>query len=185
MLDEFNLNNTSVLVTGGGRDIGKAMALVLAEAGADAVVAARSLPEVEETATVIRSMGRSSLAIQADVRDFAQVGGMVKPATECLGQVDVMVNNAGVTKGASSVVRLNDIPDRYSSSVDNRGMGDESWYLVLEANLFSAFYCCRAVARQMLHRLRGKIINISSMTGGLGEPYYSAYDSSVNLHLIC
>ena len=92
-------------------------------------------------------MGRSSLAIQAYVKDSAQVEDMVKTATEYLGQVDVMVNNAGVTIGASSVVRLNDMPDRNGSFVDNSWMDDESWRLVLETNLFSVFYCCRAVAR--------------------------------------
>ena len=178
MLEDFNLKGTTVLLTGGGRGIGKAIALVLAEAGADVAVAARTLSQVEETASAIRATGRRSLAIQVDVTDSAQVDEMVGKTTDQFGQIDVMVNNAGTTIGASSVLALENLSESDTRRVDNTGMDDEKWRTVLETNLFSAFYCCRAVARQMLERRKGKIINISSMTGGLAEPYYTAYDSS-------
>ena len=177
-MKEFRLEGKTALVTGGGRGIGKVLALVLAEAGADVAVAARTYSEVQAVASDIEALGRRSVAIQADITDSQQAEEMVSKATEYLGRVDVLVNNAGATIGASSVVSLENLSEADSKRVDNRGMGDDSWDLILQTNLSSVFFCCRAVAPQMLKRRSGKVINVSSVTGIYAEPYYTAYDSS-------
>ena len=149
-MKEFRLEGKTALVTGGGRGIGKVLALVLAEAGADVAVAARTYSEVQAVASDIEALGRRSVAIQADITDSQQAEEMVSKATEYLGRVDVLVNNAGATIGASSVVSLENLSEADSKRVDNRGMGDDSWDLVVQTNLSSVFFCCRAVAPQML-----------------------------------
>lgn len=178
MLSEYSLERKTALVTGGGRGIGKAIALVLAEAGADVAVAARTLSQVEEVAAEIRSMGRRSAALQVDVSDSGQVDQMVSKATEALDRIDILVNNAGISYGPVPLIPLEKQPDEMIAGDLKSGLTDEQWHNTLDVNLNSAFYCCRAVASQMLERRSGKIINVSSMTGILAEPYYTAYDSS-------
>ena len=177
MIKEFGLEGSTALVTGGGRGIGRAIALVLAEAGADVAVASRTLAQLEETAGEIRDLGRRSVAIQADVADSAQVDEMVARATEALGRIDILVNNAGIGKGGP-VAPLPDPPPGAPAHETPTGMSDETWRSVLETNLSSAFYACRAVAPQMLERRKGKIINVASTNAVLAYPYGAPYQSS-------
>ena len=95
MLKEFSLEGKTALVTGGGSGIGRAIAVVFAEAGADVAVAARTLKNVEDTAEQVRGLGRRGVAIQCDVSDSEQVDAMVHQATQQLGRIEILVNNAG------------------------------------------------------------------------------------------
>ena len=178
MLKDFSLEGKTALVTGGGRGLGKVIALVMAEAGADVAVAARTSNEVEEVADAIRGLGRRSLAIKTDVTDSGQVDEMVSEATQDLGQIDILVNNAGLSLGAVPLVPLPDPPGEGMTWDNTVRHSDEKWNQIVHTNLHSAFYCCRAVAPQMLERRKGKIINIASLRALLAEPYYAAYDCS-------
>ncbi|MCH7626830.1 MAG: SDR family NAD(P)-dependent oxidoreductase, partial [Chloroflexi bacterium] len=95
MLPEFSLEGRTAIVTGGGRGIGRAIALVLAEAGADVVVTARTQSEIAQTAKEVEALGRRALALQADVSSSSQVDSMVERALDEFGRIDILVNNAG------------------------------------------------------------------------------------------
>src|SRR5580693_5944168 len=97
ILDRFLLTDRVAIVTGAGRGIGAAIALAYAEAGADVVIAARTLEQLETVATAVRSVGRRALVIQADVSDLDTLPGLVTAAMEEFGRVDIVVNNAGGT----------------------------------------------------------------------------------------
>ena len=174
MLNEFSLDGKTALVTGGSSGLGKEIALVLAEAGADVAVAARRLTRICETADAIRSLGKRAVAIQADVSDSKQVDDMVSEATSALGRIDILVNNAGIGK-VGSVVPL---PETEGSSIQAERMDDDTWHEVLNINLSGTMYVCRAVAPQMLERRSGKIINISSTNAKIAFPNGSAYQVS-------
>ena len=178
MFKEFGLEGKTALVTGGGRGLGKVMSLVMAEAGADVAVVARTTKEVEVTAEAIQKLGRRSLALTADVTDSAQVDEMVSKATRELGRIDILVNNAGLSLGAIPVVPLPEPPEHGITWAIDTGFSDENWNAIVQTNLYSAFYCSRAVAPQMVKRRGGKIINIASVRGLVAESYYAAYDSS-------
>ena len=183
MLKEFTLERKTALITGGSAGIGKAIALVFAEAGADVAIAARALERLEETAEEVRGQGRKVLSIQTDVSDRAQVDEMVARTIQELGRIDILVNNAGGSGGGAPVAPLPDPPDRpalgYRNPRDHTaGMTDEAWHRVINLNLSAPFYCCRAVAPQMLERREGKIINIASANAVMAYPYSPAYQSS-------
>ena len=95
MLPEFSLEGKTAVVTGGGRGIGKAIALVFAEAGADVVLSARTRSEIEQTAKEVEALGRRALAVQADVSSSSQVDSMVEQALGRFSRIDILVNNAG------------------------------------------------------------------------------------------
>ena len=180
---EFSLEGKRALVTGGSSGIGKAIALVLAEAGADVAVAARTLPNVEASAVAIRDLGKRSVAIQCDVSDSDQVNAMVAKATEELGGVDILVNNAGT--GASGPVASQPEPPppellaHYNNPSDyTTPLSDEAWHTVMDTNVASVFYACRAVGPQMMERRQGKIINVSSSSGILAYPFGAPYQTS-------
>ena len=162
MLKEFSLSGSTALVTGGGRGIGRAIALTLAEAGADVAVSARTLSQVEQVAEEIRALNRRSLALQADVTDMLSVDQMVAHTTDQLGRIDILVNNAGMGGSPSSVASFS----------------NDTWQRTIETNLTGPFYCCRAVASQMLERRSGRIINISSNYGTIAAVDGAAYNSS-------
>jgi len=147
------LDNKVALVTGGGTNIGKGITLEFAKEGADVVVSSRSLANLEKVVEDVRAMGRRSLAIATDVRMREQVQSMVKQTLEEFGRIDILVNNSGITRRALIV----DMPQ-------------EDWDDVIATNLTGVFYCIQAVARQMMERKYGKIINISSISGvgGIG-----------------
>ncbi len=149
------------MVTGSSRGIGRTMALGLAHFGADIVVVSRNYDDCEKTSSEIRQMGRTALSVQCDVTKKAEVEALVAKAVEEFGKIDILVNNAGM-----NIRKL---------LVD---YAEEDWDKVLTTNLKGIFLVGQAVARQMINQGHGKIINISSILGGIGLPNQCAYASS-------
>lgn len=154
----FNLTGKVAVVTGAGRAIGKAIALGMAQQGADVVVAARTTAEIEQTAAEISAKGRRSLAVTTDVRHSDQVQNLINSAIQKFGQIDIMVNNAG---GQFPV-----------SSID---MSEGQWDSIIRENLRSVFLCSNMACREMIKRKTGSIINIASIAGIHGYTINSAY----------
>jgi len=155
------LTGRIALVTGGGRGIGRSVALSLASAGADVAVTARSSKELDETAAAIRALGRRAESIVCDVSERTQVDAMVARVRTALGDPLILVNNAGIAASA----KLTDTTD-------------EMWDRMLRVNASSAFYCTRAVLPLMLAAKWGRIVNMASVAGRAGAPYIAAYTAS-------
>ncbi len=176
MLEEYSLNGKVAIVTGAGRGIGKAIALTLAEAGADITVAARTVEQIGRTAEEIRKLGRRTLAVPTDVTKRDQVASVVEQTVSQFGRIDILVNNAGVPilKPISFVPGMKLEGWQTADSWDTP-LTEEEWHLVLNTNLTSAFLFAQAVGPHMLRQKKGKIINISSNSADLAPPYFSAY----------
>ena len=157
----MKLANHVAIVTGAGRGIGKQTALVLAEAGANIILAARSVPEIEAVADEIRALGRKALAIPTDVTQKLQVESMVKKTYDAFGKVDILIKNAGLA-------RHNLIPD----------IEEQDWDDQIAVNLKGTFLCTQAVFKQMCEQKYGNIINISSTAGKVGPPGFGAYSAA-------
>ena len=159
----MKLSNKLALVTGGGRGIGRAIALAFASEGAQVAVAARTLAQVETVAEEIeKTFNLKSLALVCDVSDSANVERMFADIRESFGrEVDIMVNNAGVAESATIAKTTDDL-----------------WNKHLAINLSGTFYCSRAALPSMLKNTWGRIINIASIAGKTGAPYISAYSAS-------
>ncbi len=149
------------LVTGGGRGIGREIALALAREGCAVAVAARTMPEVEAAAAAVRLAGPAALAVPLDVTEPAAVGRAVAQVADTLGPVDVLVNNAGI---AGSAPLLKTEP--------------EMWERHLKVNVTGPYLMTRAVLGGMLERGWGRVINIASLAGLYGAPYVTAYTAS-------
>ena len=175
-LPELSLKGRSAIVTGAGRGIGRAIALNLAEAGADVAVAARTRPDLEHVAADIRELGSRALAVPTDVSSSSQVEHMVEATLREFGCIDVLVNNAGINLRLPLVPLPDGVPDwlRVPRAADS-SITDDEWQRVLSVNLSGVMYGCRAVAPHMLARGSGKIVNVSSVQGKAAVPYYSAY----------
>ena len=148
------LEGKVVIITGGGTGLGKAMALLLAQEGADIVVAARRVLPIEEVAAEVRKIGRRALAIPTDCTDPTQVNQMVDRALKEMGKIDVLVNNAGLVRGARAKPMWE--------------ITDTEWREGIDVNLSSAFYCTRAVSKYFVEHKSGKVINVSSGEGFRG-----------------
>ena len=179
MISTTTLEGRTAIVTGASRGIGKAIAIGLAEAGADVAVAARTLSDLEATAGEIRALGRKAVAIPTDVSVSEQVDALVERTLEQFGHIEILVNNA-----AQAVrVPIVPLPDRTVTPpgvtrASTYRMSDEEWHKVLDTNLSSVFYGCRAVGPHMLERRYGKIINITSPYGKYAAPYHASYNAS-------
>ncbi len=178
-MNEFRLDGRVALVTGGGRGIGRTIALAMAQAGADVAVVARTASEIEDVAGEIRKLGRRSVAIPTDVASSSQVDRAVELTGDRLGPVDILVNNAGAHFGVPLVPlpgrELG--PPRVSRTADHP-LTDEEWDVVFATNTSAVMYGCRAVAPGMLERGYGKIINTSSNNAHQAFEYEAAYNSS-------
>jgi NAD(P)-dependent dehydrogenase (short-subunit alcohol dehydrogenase family) len=161
VLDQLNLDGRVGLVTGASRGLGQAMALALAEAGADVALVARSADGLNQTAESVKARGRRALALPADVAIEAEVDAAVKRALDAFGAIDILVNNSGV-----AIVK---------PFVDTT---PAEWRRILETNLTGAYNCCRAVGPGMIARRRGKVVNVASVLGARGLPGYAAYSAS-------
>ena len=151
MLEKLSLDGKTIIITGGGTGLGLSMVRALARAGADLVIAARRQGPIEEAAQVVRSLGRRALTIPTDATDSSQVDAMVQRTLDEFGKIDVLINNAGIVRNKA-----------YTAIWE---ISDEDWRIGIDVNLTSAFYCSRAVARHMVERKQGKIINIASGYG--------------------
>jgi len=155
---QIDLTGKNALVTGSTRGIGRAIAETLAKAGARVAVVGRDLTKAEEAA---RAVGNGAKGFACDVTDTAAVGRLVADVEAAFGSIDILVNNAGITKD-NLVMRLK----------------DEDWDAVQNANLRGAFAAIRAVSRGMMKRRSGRIINMSSIIGIIGNKGQANYAAS-------
>ena len=158
----FNLNGKTALVTGGSRGIGRAIALALAGQGAAIVVNYQSNAEAAQAVVAaIQGQGGRALAVQGDVKDMEAAGQMVKAATGEFGRLDILVNNAGTTRDTLLPM-----------------MKEDDWDTVLDTNLKGAFLVTKAALRPMLRQKGGRIINITSMAGVVGNAGQANYSAA-------
>lgn len=156
------LAGSTALVTGGGRGLGREIALGLARAGAAVGVVSRTAGELDQTVALVRAQGGTAVAATADVSDAAQVATAVDSVRQQLGPIDLLVNNAGV-RGPSSAFAAVDL---------------DEWWRTMELNLGSVVSCTRLVLPEMVERGRGRIVNITSQAGVFRWPLASAYSVS-------
>jgi len=159
----FDLSGKVALVTGGGRGLGRAISLALAQQGADVGVNYRGNAEAaNEVVTRIRAMGRAAIPIQGDTSAGREAcEAIVKAAIDEFGKVDILVNNAGITR------------DNLMMRMDT-----EEWESVINTNLAGPFWMTRAIARPMLKARSGRIINMSSVAGRMGNVGQANYASA-------
>ncbi len=155
----MKLEGRTAVITGGGRGIGRAIALEFARQGADVLTFSRTRAEVEATAAEIRQYGRRGIALVADVRRPADVSMTMERALEEFGRIDILVNNAGI-QGPIGKLPDNEV---------------EAWVETIQTYLVGTFLCCRHVLPSMVARRRGKIINLSGGGAATPRPYFSAY----------
>jgi NAD(P)-dependent dehydrogenase (short-subunit alcohol dehydrogenase family) len=157
----FSLNGKVAVVTGAGRGIGRTIALGLAEAGADVVVAARTQAEIEKTAEAIRGMGRRSLAVPTDTTDLESVRNLASRSLEEFGKIDILVNNAG-----------------RGGTVPFLKLSVEDWDNMLAINLKGYFLCTQVIGGYMFKARSGRVINVSSIMGSCPMPFMAHYAAS-------
>jgi len=149
------------IVTGGGRGLGRALALALAESGADVALAARSSEGIERVATEIKERGRCALSVPTDVTETADVERLIERTLHELGGLDILVNNSGAIHVAP-LLETN----------------PEDWNRVVLTNLFGTYTCMRAAGRHLAKQGSGKIINVASNLAFKGRSHLSAYAAS-------
>lgn len=156
-----SLSGKSALVTGAGRGIGREIALLLADAGCSVGVSDIDLQSAQATAADIAAKGRKALALGGNVSSSSDVATMVEAFLQSFTQIDILVNNAGITRDGLLV-----------------RMKEEDWDLVLSVNLKSAFLCCKEVSRHMMKARAGRIVNIASVVGIMGNAGQANYSAS-------
>src|SRR5512147_476365 len=157
----MHLKGKTALVTGGAKGIGKAIAVALAKAGADVAVSDVNIDKATETAGEIEALGVKSKAIGGNVAKADEAAAMVDEAVAALGRLDILVNNAGITRD-NLIMR----------------MKDEDWDLVLDVNLRGSFNCAKAALKHMSKARAGRIINIASIVGAMGNAGQANYVAS-------
>lgn len=167
-MNKFDLAGRVAIVTGGSKGLGQAMARTLAELGADVVIASRNVSEGEKVAGEIRELGRKSMALAVDAQSVWSINQMVELVKQEFGHIDILINNAGVGKNSPAFE-----------------VTEEEWDQVIDTNLKGVFFCSQAVAKVMKEQNYGKIINISSVAGKIGQlniaPYCASKAGVINL----
>ncbi|MDC7676616.1 2-dehydro-3-deoxy-D-gluconate 5-dehydrogenase KduD [Asticcacaulis machinosus] len=159
----FDLTGKCALITGANRGLGQAMAVALAEAGADIATVGNNTPD--ETQSKVEALGRKFVFIKADLTSTAPIPEIVTTTISALGGLNILINNSGIIRRADSV-----------------DFTEEDWDAVMNVNIKSAFFMCQAVGRHMIAQGAGKIINIASMLsfqGGIRVPPYTASKSGI------
>lgn len=159
------LKEQTAIITGGARGIGKEIALTLARAGANIVIADLILEKAQETADEVKKLGANALTVQVDVTKKEDVDNMLQETLKEYNSVDILINNAGVTRD-TLIIR----------------MKEEDWDFVLRVNLKGTFNCLKSAAKLMIKQRKGKIVNIASIvgfTGNVGQANYSASKAGV------
>jgi 3-oxoacyl-[acyl-carrier protein] reductase len=156
-----DLSGQVAIVTGASQGLGKAVAIALGSCGATVVCLARNVDKLAATVAEIEKVGGKGQAVQCDVTDRAAAAAAIEKAAQDHGRLDILVNNAGITR------------DRLA-----RGMSDEDWDDVIATNLTSCFVCCRTAAGIMRKKKYGRIINMASISGMIGNPGQANYSAS-------
>ncbi|MFH1269481.1 MAG: 3-oxoacyl-[acyl-carrier-protein] reductase [Candidatus Omnitrophota bacterium] len=157
----MRLKDRVALITGAAQGIGREIALKFAAEGADIVVADVNLNKAGKTAEDVQALGRKALALELDVTESAKVNEAVNKILDKFGRVDILVNNAGITKD-NLLLR----------------MSDAEWDAVLNVNLKGTFNCTKAVSRIMIKQRYGKIVNVASIIGIIGNAGQANYSAS-------
>jgi len=157
----MRLEGKVALITGGAQGIGRAIALLFARQGAQVVISDINLEKARETCQEIESLGGQAMAISGNVADAKAAEAMMEQAVEKFGGLDILVNNAGITRDGILL-----------------RMKEEDWDAVIAVNLKGAFHCTKAALRFFLRRKGGKIVNIASVTGEMGNAGQSNYAAS-------
>ena len=157
----FDLNDKVVIVTGASQGIGRTMATVFAESGANVVCVARSEKKIEELSMEIKSQGGLAMPAVCDISDGDSFSRTIKSVVDQFGKLDVLVNNAGITRDAL-LMRMN----------------ENQWDEVIQTNLKGAFFGMKAAIRPMMKNKFGRIINITSIVGLTGNPGQANYAAS-------
>jgi 3-oxoacyl-[acyl-carrier protein] reductase len=157
----MDLKDKVAIVTGAAQGIGKVIALGLAKCGADIAVSDINEDSLKEAVKEIEALGRKAIAVKMDVCSLKDSEDMVKKTVDAFGKVDILINNAGITR---DTVLLR--------------MKEEQWDQVIQVNLKGTFNCTKAVIRSMFKQKSGKIINISSVTGAMGNAGQANYSAS-------
>jgi meso-butanediol dehydrogenase/(S,S)-butanediol dehydrogenase/diacetyl reductase len=160
------LTDRVAIVTGAGRGIGKAIAVALAQAGADVAAVDIDAAAAESTASAVGKHGRRGLALSADIGDISAIDTMTRDVIKAFGQVDVLVNNAGVTRRAYIM-----------------DLTEADWDRIMRVNGKAVFFCLQRVAHEMIPRRQGMIVNIASIAGkgfaGASNAIYAASKGAV------
>jgi 2-dehydro-3-deoxy-D-gluconate 5-dehydrogenase len=165
MTVSFSLEGSRALVTGASRGLGQAIAIALAESGADVACVSSTPGGCAETASQIRTLGRESWELSADLGNRSEALALAANAASAMGQIDILVNNAGTIRRHPAA--------QYPA---------EDWDLVIRTNLDSVFFLSQAIGRQMIERKKGKIVNVASLlsfSGGITVPAYTATKHAV------
>ena len=157
----FELNDKVAMVTGAARGLGQAIAVKLAEAGADVALCDLNAEWLEETAGKVKALGRRAECYGVNVADGASVTAGVKAIEKDFGKIDVLVNNAGITKDGLMM-----------------RMSEDDWDAVLNVNLKGVFLCTKAAMRGMMKQRSGTIVNIASVIGLMGNAGQANYAAS-------
>lgn len=160
-LEMFKLDGKVAIVTGGSRGFGKAMALGLADAGADVVVASRTQADLDKVAEEIKAKGRKALAISTDTTDKESIQNLAAKTIEEFGKIDILVNNAG-----------------QGTNIPFLNMTEEQWDHIINVNLKGYFLCTQVIGGYMFKAKSGRIINISSAMGSYPLPFLTHYAAS-------
>jgi 3-oxoacyl-[acyl-carrier protein] reductase len=158
----LSLEGRAAVVTGGSRGIGRAIALELARRGANvAVNYVSSSGAADQVAAEIEGLGRKALSVQADVAQVEAANALIKAAAETFGQVDILINNAGITRDMLIMM-----------------MSEADWDAVIDTNLKGTFNCAKAAVRLMMRKRYGRIVNITSISGQIGNAGQTNYSAS-------
>jgi len=157
----MRLKDKVALITGGARGIGRSIALLFAQEGADIVIGDVDIQEANKTCLDIEALGKKALALQMDVTDYVKVEEAVNKILDKFAKVDILINNAGITKD-NLLLR----------------MSETEWDAVLSVNLKGTFNCIKAISKAMVKQRAGKIINIASIIGIIGNPGQANYSAS-------
>ena len=158
MPDFFRIDDHAAIITGGGRGLGRAMAVALAKAGADSVLVARREDDLAESVAAVEAEGRRAVAVPGDVVDPESATRALDACLETFGRVDILINNAGL----------------YTMSPLEQTEADD-WRQVLEVNLMGTFHFTRAVGPRFIEQRSGKVVNVSSVLGTFGVGCATAY----------
>ncbi|TAJ09589.1 MAG: 3-oxoacyl-[acyl-carrier-protein] reductase [Nitrospirae bacterium] len=157
----MSLEGKTAIVTGAAQGIGRAIAEMLARHGADIAVADLDPGRSQDTVTAVTKLGRRALNVKVNVADFADVKAMVDQVMKDWGKIDILVNNAGITRDGLLL-----------------RMKEEDWNLVMQVNLNGTFHCTKAVLSPMTKQRYGRIVNIASIVGAMGNAGQANYAAS-------